>query len=754
MQNQQKPYKKAGPYSGFIIIRLAGSFSYRDGETLEEFADANQLTRLSELLKQHRPSSTRRTVKSVSLEKLKALEERAKKSPFPPLNSLADYWRLDFRDSATNHDEVVNAFQSLPGVELAYKELPVADPVVDPDSLTTQQGYLNPAPQGINALWAWGQGGSGAGVGFVDLEQGWIPAHQDLAGAGAAAGGPALVSGDNRDGHTFLNEDGDEVIYRGDHGTAVLGEVVGMDNTLGIVGIAPSVSYVRMVSHYDAASGTALHVADAIVAAIDNMDNVGDVLLLEVARGEFEWPTFPTETDNADFDAIRLAAGNGIIVIEAGGNGDSSGTPMDLDAWTDSSMRFRLNRGHADFRDSGAILVGAAHSASTHNKMEWSNFGTRFDCYGWGENIATSGYSTRGSHASLGGGGTPSVFTDDYTSNFSGTSAASPIIAGAALILQGLYKTAAGTSLSPMQMRALLSNPATGIAQGPVDNDKKIGVMPNLRDIIEDTLELTPDLYLRDNVGDNGHVPSAGGISTSPDIIVRPAAVADPTAAFGEASGTENSSSEGHLVEFGQNNFVYVRMKNRGGSDANGATATVYWSEVSTLVTPDLWHPIGTSSPVNVPVGDTLVVTPAITWNTADIPAEGHYCFVGILNHPQDGAPPIPGPANFDMNDFTALIRNYNNVTWRNFNVINAVLPPPGPSGADAGGAGKAEGAGAQEKLEFNITGAPDRERSFDIEFIRALPKGAQVWLELPADLFASIELPAAELKETKPGKR
>lgn len=60
------------------------------------------------------------------------------------------------------------------------------------------------------------------------------------------------------------------------------------------------------------------------------------------------------------------------------------------------------------------------------------------------------------------------------------------------------------------------------------------GLTLHLRAIIEDTLGLVPDVYLRDNVGDTGVVPANGSISASPDVIVRPAAVVDPTAEFGE----------------------------------------------------------------------------------------------------------------------------------------------------------------------------------------------------------------------------
>ncbi|MEA2188075.1 MAG: hypothetical protein QOK16_3086, partial [Solirubrobacteraceae bacterium] len=64
----------------------------------------------------------------------------------------------------------------------------------------------------------------------------------------------------------------------------------------------------------------------------------------------------------------------------------------DLDAWTDVGGFFRLNRGHPDFRDSGAVMVGAALSGivgGSHTRWSSSNFGSRIDCYGWGTNVTT-----------------------------------------------------------------------------------------------------------------------------------------------------------------------------------------------------------------------------------------------------------------------------------------------------------------------------------------------------------------------------
>jgi len=134
-----------------------------------------------------------------------------------------------------------------------------------------------------------------------------------------------------------------------------------------------------------------------------------------------------------------------------------------------------------------------------------------------------------------------------------------------------------------------------------------------------------------------------------------------------------------------------------------------------------MWQLIGTTAPRDVPQGDTLMVTDPLVWPKGGIPATGHYCFVGIVNHPQDPAPPLPGPT--DWSGFTGLIRNQNNVTWRNFNVVDDLPDPSADPMA----------------LEFRIVGAPDQARRFDFEILQRLPRGAQLWLELPLGLSSKL---------------
>ena len=682
--------RQAAEHTGFIIVRLRESAhdpAIEKQETLADLAKASKLRDLSHVLETFDLKRSQRLIRSLSPSKLLELEARARRSALPPLRSLTSYWRVDVRGQVDRIDDIVRALNALPEIDRAYPEIPGGDPVVNPadDTYNAQQDYLDAAPLGIDARWAWTQpNGEGAGIGVIDMEQGWFLNHEDY-----TAKSPAIVAGDNRDGVGT---------YVGNHGTAVLGEMIGDDNTLGIVGIAPSAGPVNCASHFDAASGTDSHVADAVVGALPSL-SAGDVLVIEFQTTGAIFGA-PAEYTDESFDAIRLASAIGIVVFEAAGNGSNN-----LDTLTNGGLQI-LNPASPDFRESGAIIVGAALDALPHNRAGFSSFGARVNCYGWGQNVVTCGYGDLDD----GGGDNDETYTD----TFGGTSSATPIVAGAGLIVQGMMEANTGARLSPQQMRLLLSDPATGTPQGG-GVAGNIGVMPDLRAIIEDTLGLSADVYLRDNVGDDGSVPAAGAISSSPDIIVSPFELLDGTAAFGEGSGHENSNTLGFKVEAGQDNFIYVRMKNRGEAEAADVTARIFWSEVSTLVTPDMWTEIGVTDPVNVPADDTLVVAQPLTWAAADIPGAGHYCFVGILDHPADPAPPPPT----DWAGFQSFIRNQNNVTWRNFNVVDEIGDPSADPYA----------------APFLIANAPDRRRMFDFVIEQRLAEGMKVALELPLNL-------------------
>lgn len=613
-----------------------------------------------------------------------------------PTYTPPDFGAFFYMDAPpqTELPAVLKSLLTWDGVREAYIDRAGPDPAVTAvnDPRSANQIYLDAAPDGIDAEYAWNfAGGDGAGISVIDLEQGWTLDHEDLVAHGAT-----LVHG------TLLDSSRA-------HGTAVLGEICAFDNTVGCVGIVPHVSSVGVVSYYGSTR------VKAIEAAIAKL-HYGDVLLLE-AQVWLNGSNLlgPIEAYDAEYEMIRLATALGIIVVEAGGNGTNNGSApaLNMDTYTTLSGRAILNRDPAnpDFRDSGAIIVTAATSAAPHFKLAYGPHGRRIDCYAWAENIDTLSSDAGGATAA-------------YRSNFSGTSGASPIVTGAALAVQGRSEALLGSRFSPQQMRAILSDAATGTPPAAAET-ALMGVMPNLRAIFDNVFNSAPDVYVRDYVGDLGE-PHSGVISASPDIILRPTAVADPQAAYGAGSGTENSNTLGAKAEAGQDNYIYVRVLNQGGSPAVNVVATVYWSHVATLVTPDLWTLVGSATIPSVPVGEQLTVAPAIVWPKAAIPAPGHYCFVGLVGNAQD---PPPGPAEFlDFDKFRRFIQENNNVSWRNFNVENNepdTADPTVPAGFKA--------------LKFMAPGAPDRARTMQLEIQARLPQKAKLQLEVPLAFFEML---------------
>lgn len=362
-------------------------------------------------------------------------------------------WRVTYA-SADEAEAMVAALLADPAVETAFVAPTIALAVTVPNatsgdvqrescpiatpSYESYQGYLAPAPGGIDAAAAWQRGSRGAGVWFADIEGNWNPAHEDL------------------DGKRITHVGGERIDDRGwrAHGTAVLGEVVGVDNGKGVVGIAPDVDRVFTSS----IGGTS--VADAINAAQMAL-RPGDVLLIELQGAGPRRNYIAVEYWDDIYDVIRAATDRGVIVIEAAGNGGEN-------------LEHKAYGGKFDrrVRDSGAIVVGAGGPArkgfTDRARLDFSNYGARVDVQGWGRGVATLDYGDLQKCSEAG--------DRHYTDAFSGTSSASPIVAGAAILLQSMAR-AHGAPMTPVQMRDVLR--ATGTAQTG-NTKQQIGPRPDL----------------------------------------------------------------------------------------------------------------------------------------------------------------------------------------------------------------------------------------------------------------------------------
>ena len=392
-------------------------------------------------------------------------------------------------------ESLAKELQSLDIIEAAYIKPPTTPPVyklkVDldlvrtnwrwdllglTDNFSADQGYLDPAPGGIDARWAWTQsGGRGNGVRVIDIEGNWRFTHEDLTqNQGGVVGSGTLQTG---------------IDWR-NHGTAVLGEISGDVNLIGILGIAPNAN-IRAISHGTIGS------SEAIRQAADRL-SPGDIMLLEMHRpGPLH--NFAERDDQAgyiavewwedDFAAIRYAVAKGVVVVEAAGNGAQN---LDDDLYETRPTGFPsswTNPFRRSNRDSGAVVVGAgAPPPGTHgftwgadrSRLDFSNWGALVDAQGWGSGVTTTGYGDKQ-------GGTDEDLW--YTDDFGGTSSASPIVTGALACAQGVLKARGRIPLSPARARQLLR--ASGSAQQaetgrPVS--QRIGNRPNLRQLIPQAL--------------------------------------------------------------------------------------------------------------------------------------------------------------------------------------------------------------------------------------------------------------------------
>ncbi len=412
------------------------------------FVDAagHDLSEINTLL--HRARRIRRTFAGdpISLGELKRRGESAAGRAGP---NLALWFDVELPAGHHALAALLNELNARPLVEIAHPA-PICEPAVlraaqridrielpisDTPDFRDQQDYLYATPVGLDAPAAWAEpGGRGAGMKFIDVELGWVLDHEDF--------------NQNR----FFHQGGAPLDpYYFDHGTAVVGEVVGDANGFGVTGFASDAQWGVVAVDYDEWP----EVPHRFQEAVDNLDP-GDVWLIELQMYPPGKGATPMEWLQVNYDVIWTGCwSKGVVCIEAGANGY-----QDLD---DASWGGVFDR---ELRDSGAVLVGAG--TPTGRLAEWfSNYGSRMDVHAWGSEIVTTGYGYLYNGGSL---------QTEYTNDFGGTSGASPMVTGAALCLQGISRQLHGQPMPPAMLRRLLS--ATGIPH--LDPVKEIGPRPDL----------------------------------------------------------------------------------------------------------------------------------------------------------------------------------------------------------------------------------------------------------------------------------
>lgn len=330
---------------------------------------------------------------------------------------------------------------------------------VDRDDFQDLQGYLKPASAfGIDAEYAWAiPGGTGKNVTVADIEYAtWNLDHEDLRGT-------RICFAQNGAGTPFDFSD--------DHGSGVIGVMVSNKNDFGMTGIAHDASLL-VVNHANNRQNFAAALASAVGEATKRLQP-GDVILIEANT---DGQRGVVEHERPVYDAIAKAVAAGLIVLETAGNGGAN-----LD-----SVR--------TFGDSGAIWVGGGTSAKNRTPLSAMNlnYGARIDVQGWGQNVATIGRGRlNGNHTAAcnnvaapgdrSNANAPNCSDVSYRDEFSGTSSAGPIVAGAAAIISSIAQER-GYLMTSREVRDLLKK--TGTPQGG-SKTRNIGPLPNLRAAIE-----------------------------------------------------------------------------------------------------------------------------------------------------------------------------------------------------------------------------------------------------------------------------
>ncbi len=348
------------------------------------------------------------------------------------------------------------------------RALPAPPPPPLATSYVASQDYREKAPIGIDIDYVNSRyfNADGGGWGYTDVEYSWNDSHEDLS---QTPGQISYVSG-------LFHPDAMSLDNR-NHGTAVIGILSSLDNGFGTTGLVPSAA-VRL--------STALPPAGynpaAAISGAANQFWKGAVILLEMqtqAGFDCSGGTIPVtattdryvpiEWHAASKAAIKSAVANGRIVVEAAGNGNCD---LDLAGFKGAFNVTDLSK------DSGAIIVGAGEKL-TRNRARFppswgSTYGGRVDTQGEGDSkIYTTGYGDK-----------YSAEGEDlwYTSDFGGTSGASPMVTGAAVSLSSILWEYHGSFWDPKEIRDLFRREGTRQGTGVAGH---IGPRPDLRKQVE-----------------------------------------------------------------------------------------------------------------------------------------------------------------------------------------------------------------------------------------------------------------------------
>lgn len=303
--------------------------------------------------------------------------------------------------------------------------------------------------------------------------------HEDLCPAGLGTPSKIILES----GQTpivFNAQQGEQNLYATDteHGTASLGVLFAVDNTIGVTGVVPTVQpyfYPTETFQNPGRILTAMSNAIANLATPTTLDpNPGNVIVMPVVTFDDQ----PISNQASTGNLIALGIANGVtFVLSAGNNAEeviASQFPGTENAIIVGGVFPGIPNDTGLQTLNGVEVLGQQtfYPGSSYSRCPVSNYsatpaagGGTVTVSGWGAGVCTLGYGN------LFCGNNPPLTTSNaqvnaystnrlrtYTGTWGGTSPATAQIGGVVALIQAFSKTAFELPLTPQQMRDLLAD--------------------------------------------------------------------------------------------------------------------------------------------------------------------------------------------------------------------------------------------------------------------------------------------------------
>ena len=304
----------------------------------------------------------------------------------------------------------------------AYEE---AEPTPDFEAMQRYLDEPEPSFKGLNIRKAWKKNVTGKGARIHFSDGGIYSNHEDL----RANPNFKIVR--------------PEPNSNPDHGTASVGVMLATRNGIGVTGISHDC---ELYLYDNRAKATKNHYATPkeLLRQVEPGDIVG--INRQSANLHVLHTFLPSLQDEVWWAVCRELTRRGAVVVNAAGNGSSK---TDREAGTAANTGVDLSQWpyFTDHGDADAILVGACQFWDG-KPMHYSNHSYRYRMLNaWGIGVATLGYGKLQDKPGK---------DRDYTDNYGGTSAATPMVTGALCLIQSYAIEQHHVYLNANQMHLLV----------------------------------------------------------------------------------------------------------------------------------------------------------------------------------------------------------------------------------------------------------------------------------------------------------